>query len=142
MMDTIEYRHTLPEDEDALATLRWNMQTCHHEYEPVWYADKGEEPCKASWHERFRHLFQDKDAVIVVASSSGTPVGMIVAHFSSRPLSKPWTGFVIASTVVHPHFRQKGIFKGMLAVLEDQARDAGISALKLSVHHKNEDAVH
>lgn len=48
----------------------------------------------------------------------------------------------IACTVVHKDFRQKGIFRGMLELVEDKAPDKGVRALKLSVHQQNQDALH
>jgi len=64
MKDCIEYREALPEDQNALVGLWWSMQTSHHTYKPVWYADKGEESCKASWRGHFRRLLQEKNAVV------------------------------------------------------------------------------
>ena len=141
MTDTIEYRMAVPEDESALTELWWDMQASHHEYEPVWYADKGEEWCKASWREHYRHLLQGEQNVIVVAVSAGKPVGMIVAQFIGRPPIYTTERMVaIASTVVHRAFRQRGLFKGMLSVLEEAARHAGVRVMKLSVHHLNASA--
>jgi GNAT superfamily N-acetyltransferase len=142
MTDTIEYRLAQSEDESALAELWWDMQASHHEYEPVWFADKGEEWCKASWREHYRHLLQTEQHVIVVAVAGGTPVGMIVSQFSERPpIYTTERMLVIASTVVRPDFRRRGLFKGMLSVLEDKARESGVRVMKLSVHHLNVDAV-
>jgi ribosomal protein S18 acetylase RimI-like enzyme len=141
MIENLEYRQAVPQDEDALVELWWDMQASHHDYEPNWYADKGEGPCKASWREYYRRLLQDKDAVIIVASSAGNPVGMIVARFTERPPIYTIDRMLsITSTVVHPDFRQKGIFAGMLSLLEKKVREAGIAVMKLSVHHRNEDA--
>ena len=143
MIENLEYRQAVIEDEDALVELWWIMQASHHEYEPIWYADKGEDPCKASWREHYRSLLQDENTVIIVASSSGIPVGMIVSKLSTRPPIYKMARMVhIASTVVHPDFRRKGVLTGMLSLLEKKARDAGITVMKLSVHHKNKDALH
>lgn len=142
MTDTIEYRMATAEDESALAELWWEMQASHHDYEPVWYADKGEEWCKASWREHYRHLLQGKQTVVVVALSGGKPVGMIVAQFSGRPpIYTTERMLAIASTVVHRGFRRRGLFRGMLSVLEEKARATGVRVMKLSVHHLNDSAV-
>jgi len=142
MPDLIEYRAAVAKDEAALAELWWSMQAEHHEYEPVWYADKGEEWCKASWCQHYRQLLQDERNLVVVAVYAETPVGMIVAQFNSRPpiytIDRVLT---VDSTVVRPDFRRSGVFKGMLSVLEDRARAEGVKVMRLSVHHLNDRAV-
>jgi len=137
-MDRIEYREAVLRDENVLVGLWWKMQESHHDYEPEWFADKGEDECKTSWRERFRSLLQDENSVVIVATSSGTPVGMIVANFSDRPpIFRIRHSVTIATTVVHPNFRRKGLFRGMLQLLEDKARVQGITVLQLSVHKDN-----
>ena len=141
MMDNLEYRQAVPGDEDALVELWWIMQASHHAYEPIWYADKGEEPCKASWREHYGRLLQDENTVITLASSSGIPVGMIVSTISARPPIYTIARMVsILSIAVHPDFRRKGIFTGVLSFLEKKARDARVTVMKLSVHRRNENA--
>ena len=141
MIENLEYRQAMPQDEDALVELWWIMQASHHEYEPIWYGDKGEEACKASWREHYQRLLQDENTLIIVATSFGTPVGMIVAKLSVRPPIYTIARIVhIASTVVHPDFRRKGVFVGMLSLLEEIARKAGIIVMKISVHHRNQGA--
>ena len=143
MKDCIEYREAQAEDEDALVGLWWSMQASHHTYDPVWYADKGEQWCKASWRAHFRRLLREENAVVIVATRSGTPVGMIMAQYAVRPPIYTTERIVeIDSTVVHPDFRRTGVFKGMLSLLEEKARSAGIKAIHLVVDHRNEDARH
>ena len=141
MDETIEYRDATPNDEEALADLWWNMQVLHHEIEPVWYGDKGEESCKASWREHYRSLLQDESTIIIVASSADSPVGMIVSKLSRRaPIYTMERMLSIASIVVHPCYRRRGVFTGMLSILERKARDAGITVMRLSAHQRNVDA--
>jgi len=138
MANPVEYREAVREDEDALVELWWNMQASHHAYEPVWYADQGEEASKASWRERFRELLQDESSTVVVAACCGTPVGMIVAKFADRPPLYVIDRMVaIGATAVHPDYRRQGVFRGMLSFLEKKARDAGVKVIKLSVHQGN-----
>jgi len=137
-MANIDYRDATLQDEDALVELWWTMQASHHEYDAKWYADKGEEACKASWREHFRSLIQDANAVIVVATSAGVPIGMIVAHFGNRPpIYTVRHSAGISTGVVHPGFRRHGVFRGMLALLEEKARAVGIKVMHLSVHKDN-----
>jgi len=138
MTDVIEYRQAVPEDEDALVEIWWTMQGAHHGYEPQWYADKGEEVCKASWREHFRDLLEDETWIVVVAARSGAPIGMIVAKVTDRPPIYAIDRMVaIGTAAVHADYRRQGVFKGMLAFLEEKARAAGIRAIKLSVHEGN-----
>ena len=141
MNDTIAYRLALPEDESALAELWWAMQSSHHAYDPLWYEDRGEAWCKASWREHFRQLLRSEQSVIVVGLCEEQPVGMIVAQVSARPpIYIKDHMLTIDTTVVDPRFRRKGLFKGMLAVLEERARMAGIQVIHLQVHHLNVEA--
>lgn len=143
MTNTIAYRLALPEDESALAELWWQMQSSHHAYDPLWYADKGEAWCKASWCEYYRDLLGSEQSVIVVGLDEGRAVGMIVARIQARPpIYTKERLLSIDSTVVHPSLRRRGLFKGMLGVLEERARMAGIPLLLLSVDHRNVDAMH
>jgi GNAT superfamily N-acetyltransferase len=142
MSDSIEYRPAVPEDESALAELWWGMQAAHREYEPVWYADKGEESCKASWCEHYRGLLQSEQNLVIVAIATGMPVGMIVAQFISRPpIYTTERMLTVATAVVRRDFRRRGALKGMLSVLEDRARAEGVRVMRLSVHRLNEGAV-
>ena len=138
MTNPIEYRGAVPADEEALSELWWTMQSSHQEYDPNWYADKGEETCVASWRQHFRGLLQDENCIIVVATCIGRPMGMLVARFSHRPPIYVTESVAdIHSTVVHPDHRGQGVFRAMLSFLEVKALDAGIRVVKLSVHVRN-----
>lgn len=142
MNKSVQYRKAVAEDEAALAELWWGMQAEHHEYEPIWYADKGEESCKASWCEHYRGLLQNEQNLVIVAVAAGTPIGMIVAQFISRPpIFTIERMLTVATAVVRSDFRRRGVLKGMLSVLEDRARAEGITVMRLSVHQLNDGAV-
>ena len=137
-MGEIEYREAVRQDEDALVDLWWEMQSSHHQYEPKWYADKGEQECKATWRQHLAELLADENAVVVVAVALRTPVGMIVDRFGTRPpIYRTVKSVRIDSTVVRPDFRRQGIFRGMLGFLEARAREAGINAVQLNVEKEN-----
>jgi GNAT superfamily N-acetyltransferase len=136
--EPIEVREAVPEDEVALVDLWWGMQHAHHAYDARWYADHGEAACKASWAERFRKLIDVEDALILAAVKDGLTVGLLLAtHVDRPPIYTTGRMAVIACTAVHPDYYRQGIFRAMLAVLEDRAREAGIEAIRLSVHHDN-----
>ena len=141
MIKDMEYRQAVAEDGEDLVRLWWEVQSAHRVYDPVWNGDRGEEESKASWRERFRGLLGDEGTHIIVASASGTAVGMIVAQFTERPPIFVLRRMVkISTTVVHPGFRQQGIFSGMLSLLERKARAAGIRVIGLNVHNRNAEA--
>ncbi|WP_366925330.1 GNAT family N-acetyltransferase [Desulfonatronospira sp.] len=74
-----------------------------------------------------------KERCCLVATQSGTPVGMIIAQFASRPPIYTTERMVeIDSAVVHPDFRRKGVFKGMLSLLEEKASFEGSRRFILS----------
>ncbi len=135
----ISTRRAALADEDALAELWWEMQSSQLQYETRWYADIGEEGAKAFWRDHFSKTLNDEKAVIVVAHSHHALIGMIVARESNRPpiytLSKTTMG--IWSAVVKAEWRKRGVFRLMLADIEEVARSRGIGVMKLSVHREN-----
>ena len=126
-------------DEGQLAELWWRMQESHQEYEPRLYADCGKAACKASWREHFRELLAKEDALIVVAASGGSLVGMIVGQLRNRPPIYAVPRVInIDSAVVHPEHRRAGVFGSMLQFLEAAAKARGVDVVQLTVHKDND----
>ena len=135
----MDVRWAAPQDEDQLAELWWLMQESHHEREPRLYADQGEAACKASWRQHFRDLLVRDDALVVVAVSGESAVGMIVGLLRSRPPIYVIPRVLnIGSAVVHPGHRQEGVFRKMLLFLEAAAKERGVGVVQLTVHKDNE----
>ena len=94
------------------------------------------------WRDYYRVLLEDEKAFVIVAVVDRLTIGFLVSTIVSRPpIYEVDQEIVIDSIVVHPDYRQKGVFAGMLSLLMENARDAGTAAVRLSVHHKNEEAL-
>ena len=136
------YRDAIASDVDALVDMWWQMQSSHHAYEPDWFEDIGEEACKASWRTHYAELLADERAVVTVATQGACIAGFMVAQICSRPpIFTIQSSIAILSAVVGEDYRRRGVFRGMMAFLEEKARAEGVGVIRLSVHCKNESAI-
>jgi ribosomal protein S18 acetylase RimI-like enzyme len=135
----IEVRWAVSQDEKQLAELWWLMQAFHHRLEPRLYADKGKAACKRSWGEHFRELLDKEDALIVVAVTGESVVGMILGQLRSRPPIYTIPRVMnIDSAAVHPDYRRAGVFRRLLQFLEAAAKARGVDVVQLAVHKDNQ----
>jgi GNAT superfamily N-acetyltransferase len=139
-MDKIEYRPACDSDLGALTELWWHMQSSHDAYAPRFYKNIGAEKCKDLCYSYFKDLLRKEDSMIYVVTSSSTPVGMIVAHFRTRPPVYDISRVVeVEVAVVDPNYRRRGIFRKLLAVVENKAKLAGVEMVEIMVDHDNPD---
>ncbi len=120
-MTTLVTRWARLEDADAaVAMLRDSITTLctadHHD-DPVTL----EEWLRNKTTERFARWIQDEDNRLVVADADATIVGIALLHKSGE----------IRLCYVRPGFERRGVGRSMLATLETQAREWGISRLRL-----------
>ena len=137
-MKEIKYRDATNTDLDDLVDLWWIMQESHDKYDPRFYKNIGQEECKKTSRLYFTELLKKESCMIHVASTSGTTVGMIVSHFQNRPpIYKMTQEIEIEATVVHPDYRNKGILRRLLKLVENKAELAGVDRVALTVDHEN-----
>lgn len=135
-MKSIKYRKATAAD--ALIDLWWGVQSAHRAYDARFYDDIGEKRSKASWRRHFAELLADKTWRLFVATLSGEPVGLIVAHFGPRsPIFRIKHQAAVETTVVRADCRRRGVFRRLLACVEKAARAEGIETITLDVHHAN-----
>jgi len=100
----------------------------------------GGEPLRADTREKLiPALQQQSNALVVVALTSGRPVGVAVCFqgfstFAARPLIN------IHDLAVLPNFRGLGIGQALLEAVENRARSLGCCKLTLEVLEANEGA--
>jgi GNAT superfamily N-acetyltransferase len=137
-MSQIEYRPANPDDIEALAALWWLMQSSHDAYSPIFYKNVGAEKSKSIFRRHFSDLLKQETCMIYVATSSGTAVGMIVGHFRERPPVYDVRQQVeVEIAVVLPSYRRRGIFRNLLALVEERAEFAGVRMIEITVDHDN-----
>lgn len=137
-MSQIEYRPATTHDLGALTELWWLMQSSHDAYCPMFYKNVGAEESKTFCHRYFTDLLEQETCMIHVATSSGTAVGMIVAHFRTRPpVYQVRQQVEVEIAVVLPTHRRRGIFRNLLALVEERAKLAGVGMIEITVDHDN-----
>lgn len=137
-MDEIEYRPACDSDLEALTALWWDMQSSHDSYSSRYYRNIGPEKCKDLCHNYFKDLLRKEDCLFYVATSAGTPVGMVLAHFRTRPpVYEVSQNVEVEVAVVNQAYRGKGIFRGLLATVEEKAKLAGVDMVEITVDHDN-----
>jgi GNAT superfamily N-acetyltransferase len=137
-MSRIEYRPASPDDLEALAELWWIMQSSHEAYSPVFYKNVGAEESKSICRRYFSDLLKQETCMIYVATSSGMAAGMIVSHFRERPPVYDLRQQVeIEIAVVLPSHRRRGVFRNLLALVEERAKSAGVGMIEITVDHDN-----
>ena len=137
-MSQIEYRPANPDDIEALAALWWLLQSSHDAYSPIFYKNVGAEKSKSIFRRYFSDLLKQETCMIYVATSSGTAVGMIVGHFRERPPVYDVRQQVeVEIAVVLPSYRRRGIFRNLLALVEERAEFAGVRMIEITVDHDN-----
>jgi len=137
-MSEFECRPARDSDLRALTELWWLMQSSHDPYSPRFYKNVGPDECKALCHRYFEDLMTKQDCMMHVATASETPIGMIVAHFRTRPpVYEVRQQIEVEIAVVHPAYRCSGIFRGLLACVEEKSKLAGVAMIELLVDHEN-----
>jgi len=137
-MDQIEYRPATAYDLEGLVELWWLMQNSHDPYCPVFYKNVGAEQSKTICHRYFTDLLKQESCMIYVATSYGTVVGMIVAHFRTRPpVYEARQQVEVEIAVVLSSHRRRGIFRNLLALVEERAKLAGVGMVEITVDHDN-----
>ena len=137
-MKKIQYREAYERDLDDLADLWWIMQKSHDAYDALLYANLGQKQCKNLTKIYFTELLKAKTCMIHCATTSDKIVGFIIAHLQTRPpVYEIKRQIEIEVTIVHPNYRQTGIFQNLLKCIEERAKHAGISMISLTVDHEN-----
>ena len=137
-MSQIKYRQASTHDLEALAELWWFMQSSHDPYSPIFYKNVGSEESKSICRRYFSHLLKQETCIIYVATSSDTLVGMIVGHYRERPPVYDVRQQVeVEIAVVLPSHRRRGIFRNLLALVEERAEFAGVGMIEITVDHDN-----
>lgn len=134
-MSQIEYRAASAHDLGEPVELWWLMQKSHDAYCPVFYNNAGPEESKTICIRYFADLLNQESCMTYVATSSGTLVGMIVAHFRTRPpVYEVRQQVELEIAVVLSSHRRRGIFRNLLALVEERAKLAGVGMLRLVRH--------
>lgn len=137
-MSQIEYRLAGIHDLEELSELWWLMQESHDAYSPIFYKNVGVEECKSICRSHISGLLKQETCMIYVATSSGMAVGLIVGHFRERPPVYDIRQQVeIEIAVVLPSHRRRGVFRNLLALVEERAKSAGVGMIELTVDHDN-----
>jgi GNAT superfamily N-acetyltransferase len=98
----------------------------------------GLEKCKDLCHDYFKDLLKKEDCLFYVATSAGTLVGMILAHFRTRPpVYEINRNIEVEVVVVDPAYRRRGIFRRLLASVEEKSKQAGVGMIEIIVDHDN-----
>lgn len=76
--------------------------------------------------------------MIYVATLSGTAVGMILAHFRTRPpVYEARQQVEVEIAVVLPTHRRRGVFRKLLGLVEERAKLAGVDMMEITVDYDN-----
>ncbi len=137
-MEEIKYREAHESDINELVDLWWLMQESHDSYDSRFYSNLGQKDCKKLSSQYFADLLKKETCMIFVASMSGKIVGLIMAHFQSRPPVYTIKQEVeVELAIVHPEHRENGIFRNLLKLIEQKAKLNGINLISLTVDSDN-----
>ncbi len=74
---------------------------------------------------RYDEVVSSSDWLLGIAELAGEPVGYVLAQDYGPGLRRPFTTGRLHDTFVLPRARRKGIARGMMAMVEDWARNRG-----------------
>lgn len=85
---------------------------------------------------------QSDDAIFLVAEDNGRLVGFLMGTIYPRPKArKSMKPAVLDEIFVSQGYRNKGVGKELIEKFQDWARGKGANKLRVSTHHKNEEAI-
>jgi GNAT superfamily N-acetyltransferase len=137
-MDPITFRQATPQDADATVALWWAVQCDHAAYDGRTYAHLDFAACREQWLKHIANHLGNPAVRIFVAESASQLVGLIIAELADRPPIYQAPRMVeIEFAVVAAQWRKQGIFRRLLAMVEQYARENGAAMITLNVDTAN-----
>lgn len=85
-----------------------------------------------------REIAGNPDAVLLIASRDGTPVGLALATHLLKPYGNHW--LYVDELDTHPDFRRQGVARALMDWLFEYARERGLEEVWLGADADNDAA--
>lgn len=137
-MSQVTFRLATPADAESTVSLWWTVQCDHATYDPRTYAHLDFTTCRDLWLKHIANHLGNPLIRIFIAEANGQLIGMAIAELSERPpLYREQRMVEIEFAAVAPQWRQQGIFRRLLAMIEAYARENGAAMICLNVDSAN-----
>ncbi len=140
-MESMVIRKATKNDFEQMYELWLEMQTYHEKWDERWY--KPEEGCKLKCFDYWDQKSKDDNSIILVAEKGNDLVGMVISFIENRPpvLKSQFKLLVVDNVITNSKYRRFGVFKKLMQVLMEIAKEKGVSAITLIVNSENEIAI-